>query len=73
MEKFEVLVRDHVVACSFRDCANNFSWAFVGVYGPNLDPLRRNLWNELAGLLSLWNLPWRIGGDFNVIRFPCER
>jgi hypothetical protein len=73
VEKFEVLVGDHVVACSFRDCANNFSWAFAGVYGPNLDPLHRNLWNELAGLLSLWDLPWRIGGDFNVIRFPCER
>jgi hypothetical protein len=73
VEKFEVLVGDHAVACSFRNWADYFSWAFAGVYGPNLDPLRRNLWDELAGLLSLWDLPWCIGGGFNVIRFLCER
>ena len=31
------------------------------------------LWDELIGLLSCWNLPWCIEGDFNVIRFPSER
>jgi hypothetical protein len=34
---------------------------------------RRLLWDELAGVLSLWNLPWCIGGNFNVTRFPSER
>jgi hypothetical protein len=61
------------VACSFRNYADNFTWAFAGVYGPNLDPLRRSLGDELAGLLNLRDLPWCIGGNFNVIRFPCER
>jgi hypothetical protein len=73
VEKLEAQVGEYVVACSFRNCADNFTWAFARVYGPNLDPLCRSLWDELAGLLSLWDLPWCIGGDFNVIRFPCER
>jgi hypothetical protein len=45
----------------------------VSVYGPNSDRDRRLLWDELAGLLSWRNLPWCIGGNFNVIRFPRER
>jgi hypothetical protein len=61
------------VACAFRNIEDNFSWAFARVYGPNLDNHRRSLWDELADLLSLWYLPCCIGGDFNVIRFPCKR
>jgi hypothetical protein len=42
----------------------------VGVYGPNDDKERRDLWAKLAGLMSWWEMPWCIGGDFNVVRFP---
>jgi len=31
------------------------------------------LWIELVGLMSLWELPWCIRGDFNVVCFPSER
>jgi hypothetical protein len=31
------------------------------------------LWEELAGLISLWEAPWCIGGDFNVTLFLDER
>jgi hypothetical protein len=27
----------------------------------------------LAGLSSWWELPWCIGGNFNIIRFPAEK
>lgn len=46
---------------------------FSVVYSPNDDTCRTVLWNELAGVFSWWNLPWCIGGDFNVMRFPRER
>jgi hypothetical protein len=49
------------------------TWAFVRLYGPNIDAFRSSLWVELAGLSSWWELPWYIGGDFNVTRFSVER
>jgi hypothetical protein len=39
----------------------------------NDDKDKRELWDELAGLMSWWEMPWCIGGDCNVVRFPCER
>ena len=47
--------------------------AFTGVYGPNSSRDKRFLWEELFGLSSWWNVPWGVGGDFNVVRFPFER
>ncbi|KAF5442227.1 hypothetical protein F2P56_034912 [Juglans regia] len=61
------------MACSFENVEDGFQWAFAGVYGPNIDVERRSLWEELAGLLSWWELPSCIGGDYNVSRFPIER
>jgi hypothetical protein len=39
---------------------------------PNANGDRRFLWDELAGLLSWWDLPWCMEGDFNVTCFPSE-
>jgi endonuclease/exonuclease/phosphatase family metal-dependent hydrolase len=62
-----------VVACKFRNVEDGLVWAFTGVYGPNRDHVLRWLWEELAGLLSLWEVPWCIGGDFNVTLYFDER
>lgn len=59
-------VSEITIACSLRNVEDNFSWAFVGIYCPNFDRNMRLLWDELVGLLSWWNLPWCIMGDFNV-------
>jgi hypothetical protein len=73
VEKIEECVGRFVVTCAFRCMTKNFDWAFAGVYEPNDDVERRGLWDELAGLMTIWELPWCIGGDFNVVRLPCER
>jgi hypothetical protein len=58
-----------VVACHLRNVEDGLVWAFAGVYGLNRDHFRRWLWEELAGLMSLWEVPCCIGGDFNVTLF----
>jgi hypothetical protein len=62
-----------VVACSFRNVKDGIVWAFAGVYGPNSNNLRRLMWEELAGLLSIWGMPLCTGGDFNATLFHSER
>ncbi|KAG2666855.1 hypothetical protein I3760_15G085500 [Carya illinoinensis] len=72
VERMEDFIGKYTVACSFRSVEDNFTWAFAGIYRPNLDSNRSMLWEELAGVYGWWELPWRIGGDFNVVRFPSE-
>ena len=43
------------------------------MYGPNDDNDRQLLWDELVGIMNLWEVAWCIGGDFNAIRYPSER
>jgi hypothetical protein len=71
--KIEVCLGNYLAACSFRNVGDGLLWAFAGVYGPTCNSLRRFLWEELAGLLSIWDLPWCIGGDFNATIFHNER
>jgi hypothetical protein len=59
VEKIEDCVGNFSIACSFR---NVVVWVFVEVYGLNDDGVRRYLWDELVGAMSLWELPWCIGG-----------
>ncbi|XP_059429183.1 uncharacterized protein LOC132162996 [Corylus avellana] len=73
VEKVDVCVGTYSLAVSFKNVVDLSAWAYAEVYGPNLDRDRRFIWDELAGVLSWWNLPWCIGGDFNVTRFPSER
>jgi exonuclease III len=72
VEKVECMEK-YTVACSLCNTGGKVVWTFGGVYGPNDDRDRRELWDELAGLMSWWEIPWLIGGDFNVVRFPSER
>ena len=72
VSKVDVYVGDFVAASLFRNVDDSLEWAFAGVYGPTGDIHRRQLWEELAGVMSLWDVLWCIGGDFNITLFQSE-
>ena len=73
VEKIDEAVGHFSVSCRFRNVVDNQEWAFSGVYGPHTVRERLLMWEELGGLASWWDIPWCLGGDFNVIRYPIER
>ena len=73
VEKLEDAVGQYSVSCKFKTVMDQHEWMFTGVYGPNLDSERQGLWDELAGVKCWWDIPWCVGGDLNVVRFPVER
>ena len=56
-----------------RGVEDNFRWVFTGVYDPVVGAERTNFLNEIASVAFKWELPWCVGGDFNVVRYPEER
>ena len=64
----------YTLSCRLRNCANDFCWIFMGIYGPTKRENMELLWEDLGGAIrGMWGDPWCIGGDFNVLRFPGER
>ena len=31
------------------------------------------MWEEVASIRGLWEEPWYLGGDLNVVPFPVEK
>lgn len=56
-----------------KDVGLGYSWVVTNVYGPNDARLRDEFWAELEDVRNRWDLPWCVGGDFNVIRFSHEK
>uniref|UniRef100_A0A2N9II99 Uncharacterized protein n=1 Tax=Fagus sylvatica TaxID=28930 RepID=A0A2N9II99_FAGSY len=73
VEKIDSAVGHYSMSCKFQNVLDHKEWAFSGVYGPHIHQERAIMWEELAGVASWWGVPWVIGGDFNVVRFPSER
>lgn len=73
IEAVEECVGDYSVASFFRNVIDGWEWDLVGIYGPNGISDRRRLWEELAGIYSLWEVSWCMGGHFNSTRYPSER
>ncbi|RVW96057.1 hypothetical protein CK203_027743 [Vitis vinifera] len=72
LEGLEVEVGSFSISCRFRNCKEGFVWVFSRSYGPLKGRKRKELWEELAAVKGLWNEPWCIAEDFNVVRFPVE-
>jgi hypothetical protein len=61
------------ISCKLKYVLDQYVWLFLGVYGPYADSERQNLWEELYGVFSRWELPWCVRGDFNITWFSEER
>lgn len=69
VEKLEELIGEYTMVCSFRSLEDKFLWTFAGVYGLNLDSDRSCLWDEVACILSCWELPWCVGSTLEFLDF----
>ena len=72
LEKVEEVVGRFSVSCRFKE-VSGFVWGFTGVYGPQGDIERRMTWEELTGVYTWRDVPWCVGGDFNIVLYPTER
>ncbi|KAG6666667.1 hypothetical protein CIPAW_01G048000 [Carya illinoinensis] len=73
VELVEECIGKFSVAVSFKNIQDGWTWALANMYGPNADREKSLLWEEMAGLHVVWDLPWVFCGDFNVVRFSSER
>ena len=73
LELVEAEIGHFYVTCMFKNVEDGFLWAFTGVYGPMKRCKRELFWEELGSLNGLWEGPWCIGGDFNMVLSPNER
>ncbi|XP_015158226.1 uncharacterized protein [Solanum tuberosum] len=61
------LLMDSIQHISMKFCKNNRSFIISSVYARCNALERLELWEELEGIAEDWQLPWMVGGDFNVI------
>ena len=55
------------ISYRFRNMEDGLTWIFTGVYGPFSREDTDCMWEELGAIRGLWDDPWCLGGDFNVI------
>ena len=61
------------LSCRFRTVEDGVVWVFTGVYGPFTNVEREGLWEEIGAIRGIWDEPWCLGGDFNIILSQRER
>ena len=50
LEKFEVIVGQFSISVRWQGMGDVFIWACSGVYGPNNNNLRGQMWDKLIGI-----------------------
>ena len=53
LEKLKVMVGHFFVLVRWQGIGDGFTWACCGVYGPNDNNLRGQMWDELIGIQQL--------------------
>lgn len=69
----EVLKSQRCLAAKVKSLGVDFQWAMANVYGPDEEREKALFLNSIISVQSQWPIPWCIGGDFNMIRFPQEK
>lgn len=73
VELIEHYVEKYLVSCHFKNVDDGIEWTFSWVYGPNLDSEMSFLCDGIICIHSWLDIPWYLGGDYNVTRFSYER
>ena len=73
LEVLEMEVGKFSISYRFRNMEDGLTWIFTGVYGPFSREDTDCMWEELGAIRGLWDNPWCLGGDFNVILSQRER
>ena len=60
-------------SCRFRNVEDDVVWVFTGVYSPFSREERKCLREEIGAIRGIWEEPWCLGGDFNIILSQSER
>ncbi|RVW42681.1 LINE-1 reverse transcriptase-like [Vitis vinifera] len=72
LEVLEMGVGNFSISCRLRN-VEELVWIFTSVYGPFSREDRDCMWEELGAIRGIWDDPWCLGGDFNVILSQRER
>lgn len=73
LEKLEGSLGVFLVSCKFKTVGDQQVQIFSGVYSPIGARDKSLMWDELISLHVLWDVPWYLGWDFNVVRFPPKK
>ena len=61
------------ISCRLKNVEDGLVWIFTGVYRPFSKEEREILWEELGAIRGIWDDPWCLGEDYNVILSQRER
>lgn len=72
IELLQAKVSAFSISYHCKNYEDNFKWIFTSVYGLILDEERKTFWVTVPNINRLWNDPWYIGREFNMVR-NCSR
>ena len=61
------------ISAHVKNSSDNFLWGLITVYGSAYEEGKQEFINELHEILSEWDGPTLVGGDFNLIRTVSDK